>query len=149
MLMGALRFTGFAFSFGIFQDYYSTHEPFSSEAHRIALVNTTATVSSLDSCPLARLTFIAQGIMYMAGLLLFPAYRIWPRLADRSKWLGLPIMAAALVGTSFANSVNDLILTQGVLFGIGGSIVYFPVLVFLDEWFIERKGFAFGIMWVS
>lgn len=87
--------------------------------------------------------------MYMAGLLLFPAYKIWPRLADRSKWAGLPIMAAALVGSSFANNVTDLIFTQGVLFGIGGAVVYFPILVFLDEWFIERKGFAFGVMWAS
>lgn len=87
--------------------------------------------------------------MYMAGLVLFPAYKTWPSLADRSKWAGLPIMAAALIGASFANKVSDLILTQGILFAIGGSIVYFPVLVFVDEWFIEKKGFAFGIMWVS
>lgn len=87
--------------------------------------------------------------MYMGGLLLFPAYTIWPRLADRSKWAGLPLMAAGLIGASFANTVRDLILTQGVLFGIGGAVVYFPVLVFMDEWFIKRKGFAYGIMWVS
>jgi cyanate permease len=87
--------------------------------------------------------------MYMAGLILFPAYKIWPRLANRSKWAGLPIMAIALIAASFANNVNDLIVTQGVMFAVGGSIVYFPALVFLDEWFIERKGVAFGIMWAS
>jgi hypothetical protein len=85
--------------------------------------------------------------MYMAGLILFPAYKIWPGLANRSKWAGLPIMAAAFIAASFATKVSDLILTQRVLFAVGGSIVYFPTLVFLDEWFVERKGFAFGVMW--
>jgi len=38
-----LRITGFAFSFGVFQDYYSTHEPFASEG-KVAIIGTTATV---------------------------------------------------------------------------------------------------------
>ncbi|OBT86281.1 hypothetical protein VE02_05576 [Pseudogymnoascus sp. 03VT05] len=120
---------GFSFSFGVFQDYYSTHEPFAG-ATNIAFISTTST-----------------GIMYMAGLLLFPAYKTWPKLADRSKWVGLPLMATALIAASFANNVNHLLLTQGVLFALGGSVVYYPALVFVDGWFIERKGLAFGIMW--
>jgi hypothetical protein len=86
--------------------------------------------------------------MYITRLMLFPAYKTWPRLADRSKWVGLSIMAAALIGASFANKVSE-ILTQGVLYAVGGSIVYFPVLIFVDKWFVERNGFAFGIMWAS
>ncbi|ELR03521.1 hypothetical protein VC83_03396 [Pseudogymnoascus destructans] len=120
---------GFSFSFGVFQDYYSTHEPFAG-ATNIASISTTST-----------------GIMYMAGLLLFPAYKTWPKLADHSKWVGLPLMATALIAASFANNVNHLLLTQGVLFALGGSVVYYPALVFVDGWFIERKGLAFGIMW--
>ncbi|KFY72282.1 hypothetical protein V499_07568 [Pseudogymnoascus sp. VKM F-103] len=120
---------GFSFSFGVFQDYYSTHEPFAG-ATNIATISTTST-----------------GIMYMAGLLLFPAYKTWPNLADRSKWVGLPLMATALIAASFANSVNHLLLTQGVMFALGGSVVYYPALAFVDGWFIERKGLAFGIMW--
>lgn len=40
------RSPGFSFSFGVFQDYYSTHEPFIG-ATNIASVSTTATVSYL------------------------------------------------------------------------------------------------------
>ena len=36
--------SGLPFSFGIFQEYYSTHEPFSLEPSGIAAVGTTATV---------------------------------------------------------------------------------------------------------
>lgn len=39
---------GFAFTFGIFQDYYSTHEPFKGEKN-IAVVGTMAMVPSLLS----------------------------------------------------------------------------------------------------
>ena len=87
--------------------------------------------------------------MYMIGVLLFPAYKKWPRLANDSKWAGLPLMAVALIAGSFAKDVKHLILTQGALYAIGGSIVYYPTLVFLDEWFIRRKGFAFGVMWAG
>jgi len=35
---------GFPFSFGIFQEYYITHEPFSSAPSGITVIGTTATV---------------------------------------------------------------------------------------------------------
>lgn len=38
-----------------------------------------------------------------------------------------------------------LILTQGILYGIGGALLYNPFLFYLDEWFIKRKGLAYGI----
>lgn len=87
--------------------------------------------------------------MYMAGLLLYPAYKKWPNLANTSKWFGIPIMSAGLLAASFANDVNTLICTQGAIYAIGGSIVYFPAMLFVDEWFIQRKGLAFGVLWVS
>lgn len=122
---------GFSFSFGVFQQYYSTHEPFSSKPSGIAVIGTTAT-----------------GVMYMSGLIMFPAYKKWPSLANRSKWAGPPLMAAGLIGASFPRIENDLLMTQGIVYGIGGSIVYNPLILFIDEWFVQRKGLAFGILWV-
>lgn len=86
--------------------------------------------------------------MYIIGVVLFPLYKKWPRLRSLSPYIGLPIVAVAVIAASFASKVWHLILTQGVMYGIGGAIVYYPTLLFLDEWFIRRKGFAFGIMWV-
>lgn len=51
----------------------------------------------------------------------------------------------SLLAASYATSVAHLILTQGVLYGIGGSLLYNPFLFYLDEWFIRRKGMAYGI----
>jgi hypothetical protein len=87
--------------------------------------------------------------MYMIGVVLFPIYKKWPRLRNRSAYVGLPIIALSLLAASFANSVWHLTLTQGMLYGLGGALVYYPTFLFLDEWFIRRKGFAFGVMWVS
>ncbi|CZR59257.1 related to monocarboxylate transporter 2 [Phialocephala subalpina] len=123
---------GLPFSFGVFQEYYSTHEPFSSDASGIAVVGTTAT-----------------GIMYMIGLALFPAYKAWPHFASITKWAGIPLMASGLIGASFAQKVGHLILTQGAIYAVGGTLIYYPTLMYIDEWFIQRKGMAYGIMWAG
>lgn len=66
-----------------------------------------------------------------------------------SSIIGLAILIIALVASSFSTTVWHLILTQGFLYGIGGVLLYSPVIVFVDEWFIRRKGLAYGVMWVS
>ena len=50
---------GFTFSYGIFQDYYSTHEPFKSSGD-IAVVGTCAMVglASISNCITTDLTYI-------------------------------------------------------------------------------------------
>lgn len=35
------------------------------------------------------------------------------------------------------------------MYAIGGGMLYFPTIIFLDEWFVRRKGFAYGIMWAG
>ena len=87
--------------------------------------------------------------MYTAGLALFPMYKFYPRLPNVLKWFGLPLMSAGLVAASFSESVTHLIVTQGVVYAFGGSVVYYPTLVWLDEWFVQKKGLAYGIMWAG
>lgn len=86
--------------------------------------------------------------MYALGVPASPAYKHYPHLASTTKWAGIPLMAISLIGASFASSVKTLIVTQGVLYAVGGSMVYYPTLIFLDEWFVRRKGMAYGVMWV-
>lgn len=66
-----------------------------------------------------------------------------------STYIGLVVLIIALVSSSFSTAVWHLILTQGILYGIGGVLLYAPVIVYVDEWFIRRKGLAYGVMWVS
>ncbi|KAG7006412.1 hypothetical protein G7Y79_00015g040020 [Physcia stellaris] len=123
---------GFPFSFGVFQDYYSTHEPFSNEQTGIAVIGTSA-----------------MGIMYLGAPFTFAALQTWPKYRRYYAGIGLGIIAIALVASSFSTRVWHLILTQGVLYAIGGTLLYTPTVVFLDEWFIRKKGFAYGVMWAG
>ncbi|KAK3391888.1 major facilitator superfamily domain-containing protein [Sordaria brevicollis] len=121
---------GFPSSFGIFQSHYTTHPPFSSSPSHLAIIGT-----------------CAMGIMYLDIPLLIALFRRYPRFARWSPILGLLIMCFALAMSSFSKTVPHLIITQGIFYGVGGSIAYSPCIVYLDEWFVKRKGLAYGIMW--
>ncbi|RMJ08469.1 hypothetical protein CDV36_011916 [Fusarium kuroshium] len=59
---------------------------------------------------------------------------------------GWAVCVLSLLAASFANSVPTLIATQGFLYGLGFTTLYFPVLSMLNEWFISRRGLAFGVL---
>lgn len=81
--------------------------------------------------------------LYNIAELHYPSIKVWgPRL-------GLVIIVIALVSSSFATTVWQLILTQGVLYAMGGMILYGPAITLVDEWFISKKGLAYGIMWAG
>lgn len=120
---------GFPFSFGVFETYYSSHAPFSADASGIAAIGTTAT-----------------GMMYFLAPVVYTVLRMYPTWRRASTFLGFAVMLAALVAASFAESVGMLVGTQGVMYAVGGALHYFPTLAYLDEWFVQRKGLAFGVI---
>ncbi|KAJ5900082.1 hypothetical protein N7495_004826 [Penicillium taxi] len=122
---------GFTFSFGIFQDYYSTNEPFKSSGD-IAVVGT-----------------CAMGISYMFLPVAFVLLQAVPRMKLLAAPIGFVIMCLALALSSFATNTTNLILSQGVAYGVGSSLAYAPTIVFMEEWFVRRRGLAFGIMWAG
>lgn len=56
------------------------------------------------------------------------------------------ICLVALIAGYFARSLGNLILTQGVLYGAGFVVFYYPILSMVNEFWIERRGFAYGIL---
>ncbi|KIW79986.1 hypothetical protein Z517_06601 [Fonsecaea pedrosoi CBS 271.37] len=123
---------GFPFSFGVLQDYYSTHPPLSRHPAGISAIGTTC-----------------SGIMYLGAPLVFLAFQRWPIFLRRSLFVGLPVVVLAVFLSSFATKTWHLVLTQGILYAIGGNLVYYPIYSFIDEWFVRRKGFAYGVMWAG
>ena len=87
--------------------------------------------------------------MYLGSPFSFSFLQRFPLQRRRCAVAGLMIMIVSLVASSFATRVAHLILTQGILYAIGGSMLYTPTIVFLDEWFVARKGFAYGVMWAG
>ncbi|KAI4128332.1 MAG: hypothetical protein LQ338_002777 [Usnochroma carphineum] len=87
--------------------------------------------------------------MYLSSPILFAAFKRWPQIRRSCLLVGLVIDTIAILAASFATDVSHLILTQGVLYACGGVLIYSPTIVYLDEWFIRRKGLAFGMMWAG
>ncbi|KEF56024.1 uncharacterized protein A1O9_07604 [Exophiala aquamarina CBS 119918] len=121
---------GFVYSYGIFQEFYSRSQEFHSPDTRLPLVGT-----------------ISSGLMFLCSPVLLPLLRQWPNRRKQCIGLGGLLTCAALIGASFAGNVTDLIIAQGVLSALGGSMVYYPTFLFLDEWFVRRKALAYGICW--
>ena len=89
---------------------------------------------------------IRQGILYLSSPITFAVLTRWPRL---SRWfgpIGLTTIACGLLMSSFATTVKHLVATQGVICALGSGLLYAPTTLYLDDWFVRRKGLAYGIM---
>ncbi|KAM0793095.1 hypothetical protein ACM66B_000576 [Microbotryomycetes sp. NB124-2] len=91
---------------------------------------------------------MASGLMYLLGpviaLILNPRPR-WRQWAIRA---GTASCFLGLLSSSFASEYAQswqLLLSQGLLYSIGGACVYYPTFAYLSEWFVTRRGFANGI----
>ncbi|TBU59311.1 MFS general substrate transporter [Dichomitus squalens] len=124
---------GFLFRYGIFQDYYTTHPPFdTSSPVAIAAVGT-----------------VGLGIQYGEVLLLTVFFRRYPEYMRPAMSLGLVLYFVCLFCSSFATQVWQLILLQGVGLGFSGGFVYLPTMIWLPQWFSERRGLAGGIIFAG
>lgn len=86
-----------------------------------------------------------QGLAYFVAPFAAFSLQRWPAQRKNASIGGLILIVTALLAASCATSVVHLILTQGILYGFGGALLYNPFLFYLDEWFIRRKGLAYGI----
>ena len=85
--------------------------------------------------------------MYFFAPFTLYALEHMPAVRRLSSWLGLGISASALIAASFSTRIWHLILTQGVLYAVGGTMLYAPIMFYLEEWFIKKRGLAYGVMW--
>ncbi|KAI0577061.1 MFS-1 multi-domain protein [Pyrenophora tritici-repentis] len=122
---------GFPFAFGIFQEYYSSNPPFAG-SRNITLIGT-----------------CALGVMYLSSPFVFALFAWYPSFRRPCISVGLVLMCLSLGLSSLCQTVPHLIVTQGFFYAIGASMCYSPAILFMDEWFVKRKGLAFGIMWAG
>ncbi|KAI6081127.1 major facilitator superfamily domain-containing protein [Hypoxylon rubiginosum] len=120
---------GFAYSFGVFQDYYSANEPFAGSGSIAAIGTTTS------------------GIMYIGTPIVIILSRLYPRVARWFTIIGLTTTSVAIGLSSLCTTVPQLIVTQGLVAGIGGCLAYSPCTLYINEWFVKRKGLAYGLVW--
>ncbi|KAJ2314100.1 hypothetical protein H4S02_003556 [Coemansia sp. RSA 2611] len=71
-------------------------------------------------------------------------------LADKrgyrfSAYIGTVVCTAAYILASFSTEIWQLMLTQGVLFGVGASFLLAPTNSLAAQWFEKRRGLATGV----
>ncbi|KAG0309509.1 hypothetical protein BGZ98_001652 [Dissophora globulifera] len=125
VLIQTFAFAPTEFIFGVFEQEYLRLFP-------------TATPSSI-----ALIGTIGTSVTFLAGII---SGNLSNRYGFRAtSLLGTSIMTAALVLASFSTKIWHLYLTQGVLFGVGASLVYFVAIAAPTQWFKKKRGLAVGI----
>ena len=115
--------------FGVFQNHYSHIPEFQDDSHNIALIGT-----------------LAQALYYLGAPFSALATKRFPRYQRLQIWIGWPMCILGLLTASFASSVSGLIVTQGLLYGLGFVILTYPIVSMINEWWVARKGMAFGLI---
>jgi MFS family permease len=90
-----------------------------------------------------------KGVAYLSCPLTIVAMILLPGMTRWFSTIGLVIMSLSLAMGSFATNVTHLVLSQGIAFGFGGCIAYSPSILFMPEWFVRRRGLAFGMVWAG
>lgn len=129
--MSDFSYIGFPLGFGVFQEYYAREPEFEGNSN-IATIGT-----------------ISTSLYFLGAPFAAPLVKRFHRWQRHMIILGAAICVLSLLAASFVNSVTGLILTQGVLYGLGFLILYMPMLYMLNEWFVMRRGFAYGVLYAG
>ncbi|RTE83243.1 hypothetical protein BHE90_002246 [Fusarium euwallaceae] len=122
---------GFPMAFGVFQEHYARQPEF-QDSPNIAVIGT-----------------VSSSIYFLGAPFATPLVKRFQRWQRHMVLVGTATCILSLLGASFARSVNELIATQGVLYGTGFLLLYFPLLSMLNEWFVQRRGFAYAIVYAG
>ncbi|KMQ45647.1 Major facilitator superfamily domain [Trichophyton rubrum] len=124
------------FSYGVFQEYYVTStysvlDP--SEAQNRAAV---ALVGTLGA-----------GLTWSGSIVINPLVsRVSGNANQKIATAGCCLMSASYALASLSQKLWHLLLTQGLLYGMGSSMVYFPILSVAPEYFDRHRGAAMGFI---
>ncbi|KAI5474232.1 MFS monocarboxylate transporter [Pseudohyphozyma bogoriensis] len=127
-----LNVWGYASAFGVIQVYLETHPPFPMSVASISAIGTTS--------------LALQYSLPTGFVILFRRYPTWARPA---LWTATAVSCGTMLLSSFATKVWHLIVLQGVIGGVCGGVFFAPVLLWLQEWWVVRRGMASGIIFAG
>ncbi|KAJ3801192.1 MFS general substrate transporter [Lentinula aff. detonsa] len=126
---------GFPVSFGVFLDAYLNDTRYTSQPKASSLLPLIGPVSS--------------GIIYCSGPFITPVITRYPYHKRTSLYIGTILCWVSLFAASYTSQVIQLVVFQGVLYAIGGSLLYIPCISYLSEWFNHRRGLANGLVFAG
>ncbi|GAC94410.1 monocarboxylate transporter [Pseudozyma hubeiensis SY62] len=123
---------GASWGYGSFQEYHQQNPQ--SPFHHASLTAT----SSVGTTLLAGQHFVT--------LLTFGLYTMFPPLVKTFTYICVVGSSLSLLIASFSHSIALLILFQGLVYGMFSGNVFLAVILWLPNWWDERRGFATSIM---
>ncbi|GAA5866480.1 hypothetical protein JCM8547_000638 [Rhodosporidiobolus lusitaniae] len=121
---------GFSYSFGELLIYLQQHDPWRQSS--------LASLSAIGSTLLAMQFFMPPFVIVV--LRRYPEWRV----AILS--LSVVVSCGSMLASAWATKTVHLIILMGALGGISGAVLYCSVLMFLTDWWVERRGMASGII---
>ncbi|THY88435.1 MFS general substrate transporter [Aureobasidium pullulans] len=121
---------GFAMSYGIFQEYYLTHQTLSGNYDLTGIIGMTS-----------------NGVMYLSMPLLFALFtKRWAKFRQTAMLSGTILACLSFLLSSFSTQVWHLVATQGVLACFGSALVFSPLTLSLGEWYkTDHRALAYGV----
>lgn len=125
------RAKGLPLAFGVFQEHYARQPELAGDG------------------ALAAIGTLATSMYYMGAPVAAPLVHRYQRWRQHMVAAGWMACAGSLVAAASVDSAGGLVATQGVLYGLGFLALYLPVLSMLDEWFVRRRGLAYGVLYAG
>ncbi|KAH6874025.1 putative monocarboxylate transporter [Thelonectria olida] len=121
---------GFAMSFGVFQEYYSSNWTLRGSRSVTGTIGTTT-----------------NGVMYLTmPFVVAPFTRRWASRRQTAAMLGAGLSSISFLLSSWSSNVWHLVVTQGVLAALGSSLIYSTTTLSLGEWFgTSNRAVAYGL----
>ncbi|KAJ1833269.1 hypothetical protein LPJ63_002894 [Coemansia sp. RSA 2711] len=113
-------------SYGVFSTYYLNEKFAGTSASTLSWIGTLITTFMLGC------NFLTGALADKKG------YRL-------TAYIGTVLCTAAYILASFCTKVWQLILTQGILFGLGASFLFAPSISIPPQWFNKYRGLASGV----
>lgn len=122
----------FPYAFGIFLTAYLEDPAYASQPRASTLLPLVGTLST--------------GVIYLTGPIIYPYIARYPQHRRPCLWIGGLMCWSSLLGASYATKVEQLVALQGVMYALGGSLLYAPCISYISDWFVKRRGLANGIV---
>ncbi|GAA5905199.1 hypothetical protein JCM8208_000312 [Rhodotorula glutinis] len=124
---------GFSFSFATILVYLQRTAPWSD--------NSIGILSAIGAVNL--------GTQYLLPLPTTILFRRYPDYVKMALWISTALYTGSMLLSSWATQAWQLVVLQGIVCGATGSIMYTPVLMWLNDWWVAKKGLAGGIIFAG
>lgn len=123
---------GVGFTYGVFQEFYlSADGPLIHVGpSKVALIGTLAT--SITYLGSAFQSHLRKYVLTFAAMA-----------------FGSTLLSLGMILASFCNATWQFAMTQGVMFGVGGSLIYLPPIIYSAQYFDKHRGVAMGLIFAG